>query len=166
MIPDYKLYHGAVLAELVDEMRGAVKVRELVDEGRLQSYVLNERVGLHVKHSAVRLPPWQFTFTPANGESLLNLRQSFTDVFVVLVCWLDGMVCLSLDELLEIIANEQLPQGSVRAERSKKEWYSVSGSRAVLPYKKPQGVSQLIEALEAPRPRLWSGLTFWRRTSG
>src|SRR5262245_12378703 len=150
MIPDYKLYQGAVLAELVDEAKQAVKVRELVEEGRLHSYVINERIGMHIKHSSARLPPWQFTFTAANGQSLLELRTAFSAVFVVLVCWLDGMVCLSLDELREIVADNHVPQGWVRAERRRNEWYAVSGSRALLPYKKPQGLGPLIEALEVP----------------
>src|SRR5262245_48477816 len=129
MIADYKLYQGAVLAQLIDDAKKSVSVRELVEEGRLNSYVLDERIGMYIKHSAARLPPWQFTFTSANGESLMELRRAYSQVFVVLVCWLDGMVCLSLDELQGITAQEQPVQGWVRAERGKNEWYAVSGSR-------------------------------------
>src|SRR5262245_5105388 len=122
MIADYKLYQGAVLAQLVDDAKQPVTVRELVEEGRLNSYVLNERIGMHIKHSAARLRPWQFTFTPANWESLKQLHRAYAQVFVVLVCWLDGMVCLSLDELQEITAEGEAVQGWVRAERGKNEW--------------------------------------------
>jgi hypothetical protein len=162
MIPDYKLYQGAVLAELIDDAKRAVNVRELVEEGRLHSYVLNERVGLHIKHSAGRLPPWLFTFTPANGVALAELRRTVSQVFVVLVCWLDGMVCLSLDELGQIVTNEQQPQGWVRAERRRNEWYAVSGSRGLLPYKKPHGLAPLVAALDVPERRTWRQFNFWR----
>jgi len=161
MIPDYKLYHGAVLAELVDGAKRTLSIRERVEEGRLGSYVLDDRVGLHIKHSAVRMPPWQFTFTPGNGRELLELRRTVSSVFVVLVCWLDGMVCLSLDELFEILGDEALPQGWVRAERKKNEWYGVSGPRAVLSAKKPQGLAQLIGALE--QPNQWAPFKWLRK---
>jgi hypothetical protein len=164
MIADYKLYHGAVLAELVDESTRTVGIRESVEEGRLHSYVLDERIGLHIKHSAARLPPWQFTFTPANGQSLEHLREQFGQVFVVLVCWLDGMVCLSLDELEQITAGARPVQGWVRAERSKNEWYSVSGQQAGL--KKPQGLSGLIDKLERQEARAGAGSRLWRRMFG
>lgn len=163
MIPDYKLYQGAVLAELVDEAKRSLKIRELGEDGRLHSYVLDERVGLHIKHSAARMPPWQFTFTQANGLALLELRRAFPKVFVVLVCWLDGMVCVSFEELAELLDPATL-QGWVRAERRKNEWYSVSGQRAGLDYKKPHGIGPLVEALAQPQP--WLRFNLWRRRSG
>ena len=166
MIADYKLYQGAVLAQLIDDAAEGVTVRELVEGGRLHSYILNERIGLHIKHSAARLPPWQFTFTAANCVSLMQLRQEYKQVFVVLVCWLDGMVCLSIDEILEITEEEQPLQGWVRAERGKNEWYTISGPRAVLPYKKPQGLASLAQALDLSRIRCGLGTKLWRRMFG
>lgn len=150
MIPDYKVYHGAVLAELIDEAGGALSIRELVDEGRLSSYVVNERIGFYVKHSAARMPPWQFTFTAGNRRALQELRRAAQQVFVVLVCWLDGMVCLSEDELRLVLGDADDQQGWVRIERRKYEWYAVSGGYGELPHKKPDGISVLIAALREP----------------
>jgi hypothetical protein len=149
MIPDYKLYHGAVLAELIDRAKQTVSIQELIEEGRLSSYVINSKVGVYVKHSAARMPPWQFTFSKANALALVQLRARAPRVFVVLVCWLDGMVCLSLEELALVLDTGKSQQAWIRAERRKSEWYSVSGAASGLPYKKPQGLAQLIEALNA-----------------
>jgi hypothetical protein len=149
MIPDYKLYHGAVLAELVDVAKRTLSIGELVEEGRLSSYVLDGCVGLYVKHSAARMPPWQFTFTDGNRVALCELQRQTPRIFVVLVCWLDGMVCLSLDELATILGPAETQQGWVRVERRKNEWYAVSGAAAELPHKKPRGVAPLVEALSA-----------------
>ena len=149
MIPDYKLYHGAVLAELVDEAKCTLSIAELREEGRLSSYVLNDRVGLYVKHSGTCMPPWQFTFTEGNSLTLRELQRQSATVFVVLVCWLDGMVCLSFDELAMILNSAGTQQEWVRVERRKNEWYGVSGSAAELPHKKPRGLAPLIEALSA-----------------
>lgn len=149
MISDYKLYHGAVLAELIDDVTSALSIQELREEGRLGAYVIDNRVGLYIKHSAARMPPWQFTFSKPNVLELMNLRQEASSVFVVFVCWLDGMVCLSLNELSLILGVGISEQAWVRVARRKNEWYSVSGAAAELPYKKPQGLAPLVEAVRA-----------------
>ena len=147
MIPDYKLYHGAVLAEIVDVSTIPVTFGELLEDGRLTSYTVNETVGVHIKHSTQRLHPWQFTFTGQNLTELMALRLRFKDVFVVFVCHTDGMVCLSLAELSSIIEPGGNDQAWVRIDRRKGEWYSVSGVAGELTNKKPKGVGSLLEVI-------------------
>ena len=71
MTSDYKLYQGAVFTELLDEIEKPLAIRVMREEGRLGSYVINNNVGLYIKHSAVRMSPWQFTFTKANALALM-----------------------------------------------------------------------------------------------
>jgi hypothetical protein len=149
MTSDYKLYQGAVFTELLDDVDKSLSIRAVREEGRLGAYIIDERIGLYIKHSAVRLSPWQFTFSKANALALMELRKQAPKVFIVFVCWLDGMMCATLDELTEILGAGVSDQAWVRIERRKNSWYSVSGAAGELSYKKPQGLSLLTESLTA-----------------
>lgn len=152
MIREYKLYHGAVMAELVDCLEKPVAIEEMVEDGRLTSYILDGRVGLHVKHSTKRLNPWQFTFTAANANELGLLQMTHNDLFVVLVCHTDGMVCLTIEELRSLLAFKQGDQASIRVSRHRNQLYEVSSSTAELPRKKPDGVGAIVDCLNRPPP--------------
>jgi hypothetical protein len=149
MIPEYKLFHGAVLAELVDCMHRSIAIDELVEDGRLTTYVLDGHAGLHIKHSMQRLSPWQFTFTQANVHELGLVGFSHEHAFVVLVCHTDGMVCLTLDELKSLLAFGQSDQAWVRISRHRGEWYSVCGSGGDLGRKRPEGLDMIVQCLTA-----------------
>ncbi|HXC50655.1 MAG TPA: hypothetical protein VN634_07225 [Candidatus Limnocylindrales bacterium] len=150
MIPDYKLYQGAVLADLVDLAERGISISELLEEGRLHSYLIDQKVGLHVKHSGARLSPWQFTFSPENRSSLEKLSKTVEHVFVVLVCWLDGIVALSSTEWSVLLGADHARQGWIRAERRKRGLYTITGSAGSLSYKKEQGVCSVVSTLGAP----------------
>lgn len=147
MIPEYKLYHGVVLSELIDIATEDIVIGELREEGRLSSYILNRRIGLHVKHSASRLPPWQFTITKSNVLELTELSGVYPYVFIALVCGPDGVAVLSTKEIVSIIDWEATDQGWIRVDRSRKQRYSISGNRGNLSRKKPKGVQEVICAL-------------------
>ena len=147
MIAEYKLYHGAVLAELVDLLPRAVSINELDEEGRLSSYILDGRVGLQVKHSTQRLHPWQFTFTKSNGLELLSLSNIVPEVFVVLVCHTDGMACLTIREVTSILAAGESDQAWIRVDRRRNEMYTVSGAACELSSKKPNGIDPIVSAI-------------------
>ena len=147
MIAEYKLYHGSVLADLVKKASGPISIDEHSEEGRLSSYVLDGVVGIQVKHSTQRLYPWPFTFNKANLAELLALRQSYPSVYVVLVCHTDGMVCLPLEELLEILSIGESEQAWIKVDRRKGKWYSLTGAASALPRKKPKGIDQIVEVL-------------------
>jgi hypothetical protein len=152
MIRDYKLYHGAVFAELIDCLTKPVSIEELVEDGRLTTYVLDGVVGLHIKHSTKRLNPWQFTFTAANASELGLLQMSHSDCFVVLVCHTDGMVCLTMGELLSLLTFGEGDQASVRVSRQRNEQYAASSGSAELQRRKPDGLGPLLERLNRQSP--------------
>jgi hypothetical protein len=146
MIPEYKLYHGAVLAELVDRCGSGVSIRADQDSGRLLNYVLSDTVGMQVKHATQRLHPWQFSFPKSHLEALANLKSQLKSVFVVLVCHTDGMVCLHVDEALTSL-NAFGSQAWLRADRRKGEWYRVYGPAGEYPTKFPTGIDPVVEAM-------------------
>lgn len=149
MIPDYKLYHGAVLAELVHELTEPVSIDELSEEGRLSSYILNGSIGVHIKHSAQRLHPWQFTFTKQNLIELGQLRSRYSAVFIILVCCTDGMVCINLDEAASLLKIGDSEQAWLRVDRRRRKWYEVTGSGGDLGSKLPSGLDSLVRAIQA-----------------
>lgn len=151
MIPSYKLYHGAVLAELVDCLDQPVSINELVEDGRLTSYILDGKVGLHIKHSMMRMSPWQFTFTSANIQELGYLQMSHDNSFVVLVCHTDGMVCLRLSEVVSLLSFVKGDQASIRVSKHRNKFYSISSGATELPTKRPNGLTPIVETLSAVR---------------
>ena len=147
MIPEYKLYHGAVLAEMVHTLSVPVAIDELSESGRLSAYVLNGHIGLQIKHSSQRLHPWPFTFTKQNFTELLALGQACDQVFLVLVCHTDGMVCLTLEEVAALITVAGSEQAWLRVDRRRGQWYTVNGAGS-LPIKRPKGLDALVETLQ------------------
>lgn len=150
MIPEYKLYHGAVLAELVQRSSVPVQIDELSEAGRLSSYIIDSFVGLQIKHATQRLHPWAFTFTAKNIEELIELRSTFPRVFIVLVCHTDGMVCLELSDFLSVLGTGETEQRWLRVDRKRGKWYDVSGGKDRPALKYPKGIDALLEALGSP----------------
>lgn len=151
MIPEYKLYHGAALAELIHQLTTPISIDELNETGRLSSYILNNRIGLQIKHSTQRLSPWAFTFTRYNMSELLALRAKFDDVFVIFVCETQGMVCLSIEDVLSVSEVGHSDQVWIRIERRRGKWFRVHGSEGELASKKPNGLDALLQAFEPSR---------------
>lgn len=151
MIPEYKRYHGAVFAELIDEFPGPVTIEEWPEKGRISSYVLNGTIGLHIKHSGSRLRPWMFSVTPSNFQDIEQLRSRCDHLYVVLVCWLDGMVCID-DAEFQAIVSQDPGRSWLRAERKKGELYTVSGARMELAGKRSNGVAPILQALGHAMP--------------
>lgn len=147
MIPDYKLYHGAVLAELVHQLDSPVLIDELEENGRLSSYVLNSNVGVYIKHSGQRIRPWQFTFTPDNLAEIAELHQRLGSIFVAFVGPTMGMLCLTWSELLSVMDVGGSGQAWIRIDRPRGKQYSVFGTKGALAYKKPSGLAPLLEKL-------------------
>jgi hypothetical protein len=147
MIPEYKLYHGAVLAELVDRCGSAVSIRAYQESGRALNYILSDVVGLQVKHATQRLHPWQFTFAKPHLDALFNLKVQLKYVFVVLVCHTDGMVCMNLDDALSNFGTDFGSQAWLRADRRKGEWYRLYGPQGEFPTRYPAGIDRLVEVV-------------------
>jgi len=146
MIPEYKLYHGAVLAEVVDRCGSAVSIKACQDSGRLLNYVLSDSVGIQVKHATQRLHPWHFAFPKTHLEMLASLKSRLKSLFIVLVCHTDGMVCLHVDVVLPSL-NAFGSQAWLRADRRKGEWYRVYGPAGEYPTKFPTGIDPVVEAM-------------------
>lgn len=146
MIREYKLYHGAVLADIVAMHGGPVTLRPEAEGGRLLNYVVNEVVGLQVKYATQRLRPWHFNFSLSHIHSLSLLASTYPACFVVLVCRTDGMIAIDAADVIASLESDA-EQMWLRADRKKREMYRVHGPSGEFPGKFKTTVEPIVEAL-------------------
>lgn len=125
MIPEYHLYHGAVLASLISGTGHSLTITSPPAETRPAEYIINNEIGLHVKHATQRLRPWHFGFTPENIKSIRLLSARHAKSFLILVCRQDGLLAV---ELQTVITNISPSDGLwIRADREKRKHYRLYG---------------------------------------
>ena len=147
MIREFEYYHGVALRDVIVCARpDDLTVRLSDSRGRLNSYVVNGTVGLHIKHRSSRVPPWQFGFAPDTIEELENLKLEAPVIWLALVCGEDGVVFLPEEDFLSV--NARNASGAyLRIDRDKRAMYRVSGSAGRLGKAVKRGSLPLIAAL-------------------
>jgi hypothetical protein len=144
MIGAFEQFHGAVLRELIVSAPGPVTLQAKDCWGRVNSFAVNDAVGLHIKHSAKRLPPWQFTFNSENVSELELLGDEFERVWIALVCGQDGIVALTLDAFRSVNPRHCETTCFIRIDRDRRSMYRVNGTKGALAYKAPRGLDALV----------------------
>lgn len=149
MPAEYQFYHGAVLHELLLQLGAPLRV-ELKDiHGRPDAYLIQDSVGVLIKHSAKRLTPWTFTFTTDHLQEVEALCAHAQKVFVSLVCGDDGITTVPIHDLIEVLDSKASDQAWIRVERRPGEMYRVSGAKGEVRYKLARGVDALVAALKS-----------------
>jgi|WetSurMetagenome_2_1015567.scaffolds.fasta_scaffold877731_2 hypothetical protein len=134
MIKEFEFFHGVVFARILHGTQRALSIKPFQSVSNA-SYVVNNTIGIYIKHSAKRMTPWNFTFKKEHKDEIDLMKSSFKNVFLILVCNDDGVVCLSYSELKEILDNQHDPIEWISATRHKREMYSVKGSNGKLDFK-------------------------------
>ena len=134
MIKEYEYLHGVVFNRLCSAYSFEVSIKPLKEDG-YSSYVLNKTAGLHIKYSSKRLTPWRFTFSKANQDEILIMKKRFGEVFVALVCNLDGVVVLDFDELKALLDIGHDENEWLSISRRKNKMYSVAAANGKLDFK-------------------------------
>ena len=145
MIKDYESYHGVVLREIIVRSKGPITIESIVDVGRANTFCINGRTVLHIKHCSRRLPPWQFTFNRENWSEMVSLRSRSTSFWLAFACGIDGILCLSFDELNRL---SDAPLGTgrfVRVDRDRATMYRVFGNAGRLGGSRARGVTSLLD---------------------
>ena len=126
-------FHGAALIRVIrHESYRSVKVLEEND----CSYLINDTVGIYIKYSQRKLPPWSFTFSEEHVREITEMGGSLEKVYVALVCNEDGICCLDWKEFATVISTESTTYPKwISASRMKGEKYSVSGRDGKLKHK-------------------------------
>ena len=97
MVREFEFYHGAAIARLINSRRN-ISIERYPAGSNNASYVINNQIGLYLKHSTSRLSPWVFTFKEGHQKEIQEMQRELGTVFVVLICGSDGMVCLDYAE--------------------------------------------------------------------
>lgn len=125
-IRDYQFYHGAALLRLLhDTDERGLNIAILDGLGR-GCYILEGHVGIYVKHSSKRMPPWLFTFHRDHLTAVELLRDATKTLFAFFVCHDDGVVAIPGSDLASLLGHDA--QSWVRVERRIRGMYSVTGS--------------------------------------
>lgn len=136
---DYERYHGIVLRALITELPTGAHVKAEDAHGVVNSFIINKRVGLYIKHSARRLSPWVFGFTEDHLAELDLLFDHAEQSFVCLVCEYDGFLTLTREEVLQLMDIKESDRSlSIHVKRRKRQMYTVGG-RNELERSKPKG---------------------------
>jgi hypothetical protein len=143
MIAEVDRYQGVVFRQMLLAHGNPMRIGVADLSGRVDAFSI-ESAAFQIKHSSKRLSPWQFTYLPENLEELRALSATFLPVWVFLVCGIDGVVGLSLDELTSIAQIGEGGAAWVRVSRSRNSMYHVSGALRELPRAKSRGVEPFL----------------------
>lgn len=129
----FEFFHGAVLVKIIHS--GLFKKFEIATESNT-TYILDDKIGLYIKYSRNRMPPWIFTFKENHVKDIKGINDLFGNVFITLVCNDDGICCIDWNEFSTIISveNNDYPKW-IKSSRKKGEKYFVSGKDSILDHK-------------------------------
>jgi len=151
MIREFEFFHGPVFARILHGTQKQITIK-LYPSASNASYVINEKIGIYIKHSGGRMTPWKFSFRREHQEEIEKMKKDLKEVFLVLVCNDDGIVCLSYAELKEILNDQHDPIEWISATRRKREMYSVKGSDGKLGFKiGPNDFPEKLFNVDAPK---------------
>ena len=148
MIGEFERYHGAVVRDLIVCARKPIEIEASDDLGRVNAFIIDRAIAVYLKHSAKRLPPWQFTYFPEHLSELARLQARATKVWLLNVCGQDGVVAISLDEFFLI--NRELPNETafLRVDRGRNTMYRVNGNAGKLARPKRRGLHCVLNQVE------------------
>lgn len=126
MIKAFALYHGAVFSRLLHECDYELSLKAFPTKSN-SSYVLNKNIGLYIKYSTKRMSPWSFSFKKEHQDEIQLMKDSLEEVYTILVCRDDGIVCLSFDELKKVLDYKHENIEWIRIARGRREKYAVAG---------------------------------------
>lgn len=126
-------FHGVALIRVIrHEVFGSVKVYEEND----CSYLINDDVGIYIKYSQQKLPPWGFTFSEEHVHEITEMSERLRQVYITLVCNDNGICCLDWEEFATVISTESMAYPKwISVSRAKGEKYAVWGRDGELRHK-------------------------------
>lgn len=134
MIKEFEFYHGIVFARILHAMQKQISIRSFSSQDNA-SYIINDKVGIYIKYSTKRLSPWRFSFQKRHQDEILEMKNKFGEVFLLLVCNDDGIVAISFDELKQILNKQHDHVEWISVARGRREMYAVKGSDGELEFK-------------------------------
>ena len=96
MTHEFERYYGIVFTSLFEEVSD-VRIKKISDND--SAYVLNNRLGLYIKHTTARISPWSFSFRTNDFAVIDQLELETTDIAFGLVCGFHGVCLISSQDL-------------------------------------------------------------------
>lgn len=149
MVGEFEHYHGAAVRDLIVGAGRPIRIEASDDLGRVNTFVVNDEVGIYIKHSSKRLPPWQFVYSGENAEEVGRLADRCRKVWLLHICGRDGIVAINLDEFYMINPPDAATTSFVRVDRDRNTRYRVNGTGGRLARPKPRGLNPIFDYLRA-----------------
>lgn len=108
MIKEFEFFHGLVFARILHGMQRPVSLKPFQSVSNA-SYIVNDKIGIYIKYSSKRMTPWRFTFRKEHQAEMQLMKLHCRNVFLLLVCNDDGIVCLSDSEVKQILDSQHEP---------------------------------------------------------
>jgi hypothetical protein len=134
-IDKFEFYHGAALSKLFVSNR-KITINECPSTSKCV-YTLNDSVALYIKFSTGRMTRWRFSFQRTHQEEIKEIYELHKQLFLLLVCGSDGIVCLSYNELKKVLDEQFDDVEWVSVERWRKQQYRIKGTNGKLDFKIP-----------------------------
>jgi hypothetical protein len=135
MINEFEFFHGAALITISQASKKPITIESLKGSYENSAYILNNSMGLYIKHSKKRLSPWIFTFHKKHQDTIKELNDIYGKSVLLLICNSDGIVGLDFQELKKVLDNKHTEIEWIRVERTKGKLYKVTGSDGALEFK-------------------------------
>ena len=132
-INENEFYHGAVFSRLFKSKK-ALKIDIFPIDSKC-AYVINEKIGIYIKHSTKKISPWRFSFYQHQQDDLYEMKKLCKKVYLILVCWHDGIASIEFDDLKNVLDDTHEPIEWISASRMKREKYTIKGSDGKLKFK-------------------------------
>ncbi|CAM3468409.1 hypothetical protein LLO_0942 [Legionella longbeachae NSW150] len=134
MIKEYYQYHGIVFTQLIQESSSSLQFKTYSHSNN-SAYIINDKIGIYIKYCTKRFSPWRFTLLKSHQDTLLEMKQSIGNVYLILMCGKDGIAVLDWIELKTILDSVHEEVEWIAVSRGKNQMYSLSGSDGNLHYK-------------------------------
>lgn len=141
-IKDQEQFHSVVLRRLWLELSSKLPNAHFhLGKGSSQSsYILKAVVpallgkgktvstGVFIKYSSARVTPWRYVFKKSDQDEIQKLKQVHGEVFIAFVNGLDGIACISFDQLKTVLDDIHEEQEWVAVSRKPRQSYRFSGN--------------------------------------
>ena len=131
MIKEFEFYHGSVFTKLIHKAGKNITIKPYSTVGNA-SYVVNDTIGIYIKHTTKRMSPWRFSFQKIHQDEIVEMKTQLPNVFLVLVCGEDGIVTLNFNDLKKILNEVHEEVEWISASRNLNKEYTVKGSDGAL----------------------------------
>lgn len=137
MSKEFELYHRLALSKLI-HFNKLVSIKLYPTQSN-SSYILDDGIGLFIKYSTKRMSPWRFSFLKEHQDEIEIMKSGLDKVFILLVCGVDGIVCLEYGELKKILDENHEMVEWISASRKPREQYVIKGTDGKLKFRVGQG---------------------------